>query len=643
MRKFKADVRNATERNFSISLKPECAPGCDVSACDKDHASFPAAKGGGTCYNPAQVGKIDQVCCAINSCPCTSITGKGIATRDASGQCPEGCNGTCNFEAIDDAVKGIINDDIAKCLEPIDVMGRKCCSASSGCVCTAVRTLKQGTDVAIAPPIDSAAAALYDAIMLWARAASRVLAAEGAAPALHGPMIIVSFCQRSGLYSAGDMKDGKRLFETASVLAFPGVERSLRRLLVAADATSDWFVAAAGSGQSGSNAGPDVEALCENPMTAEALSALQAGWNAMDATDRTSVLQRLYTSAGMSSATEKGLSLTTPGQVAYDAAHKKYHHYFTKLLATKGFTDGYLFDLDGNCIYSVTKKSDFATSIVTGPYASSGLGQAFQAAKSNAQGTDAGASMIDFSPYAPTQGTIASFVAAGVFNPQGQLLGVAAVLQPSYILQATTMPDVKSAMIAFRSAWGELAGSGGSGGARSQVQKAYISDNLYPVGSRDMLISAPGPQQYHATHQQYHDTFRKLVEARGYYDLYLIDMDGNCIYSVAKQSDFGTNVVDGPYASSGIGQAFQAAKLNPQARSVIDFSSYAPSQGALARFLSMGVFGDGDVLTGVLIAQVPVAHQVVMNADGDRVESCVLLPFPLVPPAAALTLLQRAS
>ncbi len=369
-----------------------------------------------------------------------------------------------------------------------------------------------------------------------------------------------------------------------------------------------------------------MQALCENPMTAEAFSALQAGWSAISATDRTSVLQHVYTSASMSSATEKGLSLTTPGQLAYDAAHKKYHAYFTKLLDAKGFTDGYLFDLDGNCIYSVTKKSDFATSFLAGPYASSSLGQAFRAAKSNAQRNIPVASLVDFSPYAPA-GTVASFAATGIFNPKGLLLGVAAVLQPSYVLRATSMPEVKSAMTAFRSAWGELAGSDGLGGARVQLQKAYISDNPYPLGSKDMLGSAPRPEAYHAVHKQYHEVFRKLVEERGYYDAYLIDLDGNCIYSVAKQSDFGTNVVNGPYALSGIGRAFTAAKNSPKSRSSIDFSAYEPSQGALAKFLSMGVFG-GDVQTGIFIAQVPLAVQVATNAIGDRVESCVLPPLP---------------
>ncbi len=220
-RKFKEDVRSATERHFAVDLNGQCAPGCDVASCSKDPSSFPAASGAGTCYNPALVGtNADQVCCALNSCPCTSVTGKGIATKDAKGLCPGGCNGTCNLEAITNAAKGIFNDDMVRCLQPIDVRGEKCCSASSGCVCTAVNTRKPGTDVAILPPIDSAAAALYDAVMLWARAVSRVLATKGALLKLER---VHSLFRHSGVHSAGNATDGSQLLHAATTVAFPGV------------------------------------------------------------------------------------------------------------------------------------------------------------------------------------------------------------------------------------------------------------------------------------------------------------------------------------------------------------------------------------------------------------------------------------
>jgi len=130
-----------------------CAPGCSTESCVADPMSFPAAKNGNTCYNPAAVGlNIDQVCCAVNSCPCTSVTGKGIATKDPlTGQCPGGCDGVCDAGAIAAAAKGFINEAMALCQAPIDPAATKCCSVSSGCVCTAVGTPQKGTDFATKP------------------------------------------------------------------------------------------------------------------------------------------------------------------------------------------------------------------------------------------------------------------------------------------------------------------------------------------------------------------------------------------------------------------------------------------------------------------------------------------------------------
>jgi len=132
---------------------PQCAPGCDTASCLKPPESFPAAKNGNTCYNPAAVGvNIDQVCCAANSCPCTSVTGKGIATKDPlTGKCPGGCDGVCDAGAIAAAAKGVINEAMALCQAPIDPAATKCCSVSSGCVCTAVGTPQKGTDFADDP------------------------------------------------------------------------------------------------------------------------------------------------------------------------------------------------------------------------------------------------------------------------------------------------------------------------------------------------------------------------------------------------------------------------------------------------------------------------------------------------------------
>ena len=43
------------------------------------------------------------------------------------------------------------------------------------------------------------------------------------------------------------------------------------------------------------------------------------------------------------------------------------------------------------------------------------------------------------------------------------------------------------------------------------------------------------------------------------YDLFLMDASGNVLYSLAKESDLGTNLINGPYRDSGLALGFQRA------------------------------------------------------------------------------------
>ena len=42
-------------------------------------------------------------------------------------------------------------------------------------------------------------------------------------------------------------------------------------------------------------------------------------------------------------------------------------------------------------------------------------------------------------------------------------------------------------------------------------------------------------------------------------DIFIFDLDGNLVYSVYKELDYATNFISGPYASSGLGDAFRSA------------------------------------------------------------------------------------
>ena len=89
------------------------------------------------------------------------------------------------------------------------------------------------------------------------------------------------------------------------------------------------------------------------------------------------------------------------------------------------------------------------------------------------------------------------------------------------------------------------------------------------------------------------DFFSKFVENTGYYDLFLIDVSGFCFYSVTKESDYKTNLINGPYKDSGLGQVVQEIIQENKVISFADFSPYAPSNDQPASFLSIAIQSEG--------------------------------------------------
>jgi len=63
----------------------------------------------------------------------------------------------------------------------------------------------------------------------------------------------------------------------------------------------------------------------------------------------------------------------------------------------------------------------------------------------------------------------------------------------------------------------------------------------------------------------------------GFYDVFLIDAAGNVVYTVAKESDLGTNLLSGPLSKSGLARVFEKSKTGTAFE---DFAWYDPSNEA---------------------------------------------------------------
>ncbi len=163
--------------------------------------------------------------------------------------------------------------------------------------------------------------------------------------------------------------------------------------------------------------------------------------------------------------------------------------------------------------------------------------------------------------------------------------------------------QTRDALLEFREAWNQL----GYNPERA-LQRLYIENNPYPTGEKDKLDAAPDSSLYSEVHQKHHDWFRQFLHARGYYDIFLFDLRGNLIYSVFKDSDFATNVLNGKYKDSDLGNSYRAAaasSANSGDQFFFDFKPYSPSNGAPASFISTPVYIDGRK-QGVLVFQMPI-------------------------------------
>lgn len=142
------------------------------------------------------------------------------------------------------------------------------------------------------------------------------------------------------------------------------------------------------------------------------------------------------------------------------------------------------------------------------------------------------------------------------------------------------------------------------------LQNLYIASNPNPVGQKHLMDASPDHSRYSATHKQYHGVFRHFLEEFGYYDIFLIDArNGNIVYTVFKEVDFGTSLEDGPFMLTNLADAYTWARAADSTgfTKQVDFKPYHPSYNAHASFVACPIV-DGDSLIGVLAFQMPISR-----------------------------------
>lgn len=140
------------------------------------------------------------------------------------------------------------------------------------------------------------------------------------------------------------------------------------------------------------------------------------------------------------------------------------------------------------------------------------------------------------------------------------------------------------------------------------IQHNYLAENEFPLGEKSRLVGKKDLTVYGRQHKKYHPSYKEFVDYFGYSDLYIVNArSGHVIYSVNKELDFGTSLIDGPYADSGLAEAFRTAVAaeDPNFVTITDFKPYSASYELPFSFIASPIY-KGKKKVGVLVFKLPV-------------------------------------
>lgn len=167
--------------------------------------------------------------------------------------------------------------------------------------------------------------------------------------------------------------------------------------------------------------------LSANVASAEAIRDFNKAWNRLGRDrDPVAYLQKIYIEQNEYPVGQKHNLFKAKDGSEYSRIHEVYHPFFFETQQRFGYYDIFLFNTNGDLLYTVFKELDYATNLKSGKYAESGLGMAFQGALKLEKGESV---LIDYAPYEPSNGDPASFIASPVYE-NGTLTGVLAFQLP---------------------------------------------------------------------------------------------------------------------------------------------------------------------------------------------------------------------
>ncbi|KGJ93420.1 methyl-accepting chemotaxis protein [Colwellia psychrerythraea] len=118
---------------------------------------------------------------------------------------------------------------------------------------------------------------------------------------------------------------------------------------------------------------------------------------------------------------------------------------------------------------------------------------------------------------------------------------------------------------------------------------------------------------------QYAERFIKINKVNAWYDLFFINLQGDIIFTAAKESDLGSNIALSGLNQTSLGDAFQSSQQSSLTEiSVTDFKPYPPSNDEPAAFIMTKLSSISGKHIGYVALQFPLnkVNEIMQQRDG---------------------------
>ncbi|MDR4505408.1 MAG: cache domain-containing protein [Candidatus Scalindua sp.] len=122
-----------------------------------------------------------------------------------------------------------------------------------------------------------------------------------------------------------------------------------------------------------------------------------------------------------------------------------------------------------------------------------------------------------------------------------------------------------------------------------------LSESFYTFGINS--------SQYNKTLNRYQSLMEHYVKSHGYINIFLVNRDGDVIFSVTRENFTGTNVLTGKYQDFSFAQVFR----NGLEEAAFEDYTWNNTRGEFRSYFSAPVY-DSQSLSGVLVIEIPFSH-----------------------------------